>query len=133
MRKQNLALCSSLSPLTIPQAAEVLQVGRRTVYNLAVSGGLPLARPHWGEREWRLLTLETVFALKEFLGPPDRERPWGLRRHWDRDVPTFLKWYDEMRAQGWGAQLVHGQWHFQRTEGLSQGAEMVIGAAGPPG
>ena len=133
MRKQNLALCSSLSPLTIPQAADVLQVGRRTVYNLAVSGGLPLARPHWGERERRLLPLEMLFALKEFLGPPDGGRPWGLRRHWDRDVPAFLKWYEEMKAQGWRAQLVGGEWRFQLTEGLSQGAEAVISVADPPG
>jgi len=123
MRKLKLATCSGLSPLTIPQAAELWGVTRRSAYNFVISGALPLLYSYQGERAWRKLSLEVVVALVEFRGTRTGE-PWGARKDWDHGLDSFKNWYAEKVAEGCSAQLISGTWVFGPNLGQASSLDL---------
>lgn len=126
MGKLNLPICSGLSPLTIPQAAELWGVTRRSAYNFVVSGALPLLHGYEGEGAWHKLPLEVVIALTEFRGL-GTGKPWGSRKGWDHDIGSFKDWYAERVAEGWSAQFISGAWAF--VPNLKQAASSLVPSA----
>ena len=118
---QYLGICSSMSPVTTSQMAEMLGVDRRSAFNIILSGRLPTTCFVYDERSWHKVPLEVVVFLRKFRGLGNG-RPWGSRKYWEHGYDDFLYWYEEQKAEGWRAEFVNGEWIVMRPQGICSGS-----------